>query len=553
MKSAGSGEEVRSTRVEQNRMAELQFISAQDYADPFNTVSLDAVITDPDGGQCRVPGFWAGGDRWKVRYASGKVGKHTYRTECSDPANVGLHGLSGEIDIVPYTGDNPLYKHGPVQVAADRRHLQHADGTPFFWLGDTWWMALCKRLHWPEDFETLAADRLQKGFTVIQIVAGLYPDMPAFDERGANEAGFPWEADYDRIRPEYFDAADRRLEYLCDSGLTPCIVGVWGYFLPWMGVERAKQHWRYLVARYGALPVVWCVAGEANLPWYLAPGFPYDDREQVKGWTEVARYLREIDPYHRPMSIHPTGLGRLSARGAIDDSALIDFDMLQTGHGGREVLAPTVSTLRWSYDQKPTMPVLNSEVSYEALMGTIPADIQRLMFWASMLSGAAGHTYGANGIWQVNRADQPHGASPHGGNYGTIPWDEAMRLPGSTQLALGKRLLERYPWQQFEPHPEWATFAAEPPEGDNGGFQTPYAAGISGELRIIYAPLQQAVTVQKLEPGVTYQATRFDPTTGATAALGAVEPDAQGDWTCPAPGGAEPDWVLILEAQETAR
>ena len=98
--------------------------------------------------------------------------------------------------------------------------------------------------------------------------------MPPFDPRGANEAGFPWEKDYARIRPEYFDAADERLEYLVDQGFTPCIVGAWGYFMPLMGVEKAKQHWRYLIARYGALPVVWCAAGEANLPWYLAKGFP---------------------------------------------------------------------------------------------------------------------------------------------------------------------------------------------------------------------------------------------------------------------------------------
>ena len=533
-------------QVEQNHVAELQLRSTIDYADPFNTVTLDAVVTDPDGREFRVPGFWAGGDRWRIRYASGVVGTHTYRTECPDPANAGLHGVTGEIGVIPYTGDNPLYRHGPVRVGEDSRHLAYADGTPFLWLGDTWWMALCKRLHWPEEFRTLAEDRVAKGFTVIQIVAGLYPDMPAFDERGANEAGFPWEADYARIRPEYFDAADERLKYLVDSGLTPCIVGAWGYFMPWMGVEKLEQHWRYLVARYGALPVVWCIAGEANLPWYLVPGFPYDDREQVKGWTEVARYLRKTDPFHRLTSIHPTGLGRLSARGAIDDVSLIDFDMLQTGHGQREVLPPTIETLRWSYDQQPTMPVLNSEVAYEALLGTIPAETQRLTFWSCMLSGAAGHTYGANGIWQVNRADQPHGASPHGGNYGTTPWNEAMNLPGSGQLALAKRLLERYPWYRFEPHPEWASFDATPP-GANA-FEVPYAAGIPGHVRVIYVPLQETVIVHDLEAGADYQAFLFDPVTGEASPLGEVLANADGQWTCFAPGGDELDWVLVLEA-----
>ena len=88
------------------------------------------------------------------------------------------------------------------------------------------------------------------------------------------------------------------------------------------------------------------------------------------------------------------------------------------------------------------------------------------MFWTNVLSGAAGHTYGANGIWQLNRQGRPYGNSPHGGNYGTIPWDEAMKLPGSQQLGLGKRLLEAYPWHHFEPHPEWASWK----EGDSRGF-----------------------------------------------------------------------------------
>src|SRR5438874_10744663 len=143
-----------------------------------------------------------------------------------------------------------------------------------------------------------------------------------------------------------------------------------------MGAERLKKHWRYLIARYGAYPVFWCVAGEANLPYYLTTGFPFDDREQVKGWTGVAAYLRSIDPFHRPLSIHPTGLGHLDARHAIDDPSLLDFDMLQTGHGDRQSLQPTVDTARSSYAAEPMMPFLNSEVCYEGIMGACHDDVQ---------------------------------------------------------------------------------------------------------------------------------------------------------------------------------
>jgi hypothetical protein len=36
-----------------------------------------------------------------------------------------------------------------------------------------------------------------------------------------------------------------------------------------------------------------------------------------------------------------------------------------------------------------------------------------------------------------------------------------MNLPGSRQVALGKKLLEQYAWQDFQPHPEWAAFTAK--------------------------------------------------------------------------------------------
>ncbi len=445
-------------KTEANVPIEITLSANQGHRDPFNDVQVDVLFTQPDGQTKLVPAFWDGGNLWKVRYASPVTGTHQWKAQCSDVTDKVLSEATGSVNISKYHGKNPLFLHGPIHIAEDKRHFVHADGTPFFWLGDTWWMGLCHRLHFPDEFQQLAVDRKEKGFNVIQIVAGLYPDMHPFDPRGANEAGFPWETNYARIRPEYFDAADKRIKYLVDQGFTPCIVGAWGYFLPWMGVDKAKQHWRELIARYGSWPVVWCIAGEANLPWYLAKGFPYDDRELVHGWTEVARYVRATDSFRHPVTIHPTGIGKLNSRWAIDDASLIDFDMLQTPHGERDAVAPTISAFQHAYNLPPAMPVLNGEASYEMLNGQIQAQWTRAMFWLCMIQGAAGHTYGANGIWQVNRRDQPHGASPHGGNYGTIPWDDAMRLPGSGQIGAARKFLEKFAWNKCVPLPNSVTW-----------------------------------------------------------------------------------------------
>lgn len=118
--------------VEANRVAEVALVSSSTYANPFLEVELDAIVTRPDGAQLRVPGFWAGGNDWRFRYASDQLGTHTWQTECSDASNAGLHGVAGSIEVVASTSTNPLFRHGPIRVAADQRHFEHADGTPFF-------------------------------------------------------------------------------------------------------------------------------------------------------------------------------------------------------------------------------------------------------------------------------------------------------------------------------------------------------------------------------------------------------------------------------------
>jgi hypothetical protein len=418
-------------------------------------------------------------------------------------------------------------------------------------------MGLCQRLEWPRGFRALAADRVGKGFSVIQIVAGLYPDMPPFDPRGANEAGFPWSQDYGCINPAYFDAADRRIEHLVNAGLMPCIVGCWGYFLPWLGVETMQKHWRYLIARYGAYPVTWCLAGEGTMPYYLTKTWEADAQSQKQGWTRLAAYVRATDPFAHPVTIHPSS----SARQCVDDPALLDYDMLQTGHGDRASLPNTVKQLRVSRRAAPRMPVVEGEVCYEGIGAFCGPELQRWLFWACMLNGAAGFTYAANGIWQVNTRKEPYGPSPHGMTWGNTPWEDACRLPGSTFVGVGKGILERLPWWQLEPHPEWT----EPNWSDSlndepftcGRHDVPLAAGIPGKLRLIYCPMGTGLRlVRGLESGVTYRLTLVDPLTGAESAGGQVTPDADGNWVPVFPGTPTwfprpiyQDWLLVLAAE----
>jgi len=484
---------VRAAEVGQWDVFETSYESEKTYAKPFAEVEVNVVFRSGDQ-QWVVPAFWAGGSKWTVRFAPPVQGEYTFRVQCSDQSNTDLNGHEQALRVAAYAGNNPLLKHGFLRVSAYQRHLEHADGTSFFWLGDTWWKGLCKRLTW-EGFQKLAADRKAKGFSVVQIVCGPYPDEGMFEPRWENEGGKPYETrDFTVVNPAYFEYADRRIEHLVAAGIVPAIVGGWGRGdcdgMAMAGVAGMKRHWRNLVARYGAYPTIWIIGGESGGPQ----------------WTEVARYVQKIDPYRHPATMHPFDSGRKR----VTDETVINFDMLQTGHGDWEAARGAIPKIQAAYARTPPMPVVLGEYCYEGHMQTAFQDVQRYVFWATMLSGSAGHTYGAAGVWHASVEGDPGIARV----YDFTTWKEGMNFPGSTQLGLGKKLLEKYPWWRFEPHPEWVDADC-------------FAAGIPGEVRFIYVPKRgiynwNGPTVKNLERDVPYSAFYFDPASGRRFEMGTV-------------------------------
>ena len=525
--------------AQQHRVVEIEWESTVHYPDGYNAVDVDVTCTRPDGSTFTAPAFWDGGARWKFRFAGGQPGEYRLESRSNRVDDSGLHAQRRVIHVEPGAGDNPLYRHGRLRVAKDKRHLEHADGTPFLWIGDTWWMGLTTRLDWPAGFQWLTSDRVEKGFSVVQIIAGPYPDMDAWDPRGRNEAGFPFEDGFERINPAYYQHADRKIQHLVESGLMPCIVGMWGYYLPQLGLDKVKRFWRYLIARYGAYPVTWCLCGEATMPYYLSQDKEADAARQKAGWTDVMAYVRQTDGYGNLITIHPTHYGREQ----VEDPSLMDLEMLQTGHGDIDSVPKVIRSMRRSVAAKPHMPVVNSEVNYEGIMGRSWQNIQRLDFYHTMMNGAAGFTYGANGIWQLNTEEQPYGPSPHGRSWGSTPWRVAARLPGSEQVGLGGRFFSQFPWWELERHPEWIDV---PKKHDDA--YGPVAAGIPGKLRIVYSPhCWNPPRVRELETDVAYAASWFDPVTGVESSIGPVEPDTDNTWTPPFPSEVH-DWLLVLRA-----
>jgi hypothetical protein len=419
----------------------------------------------------------------------------------------------------------------------------HADGTPFFWLGDTWWSALTARFRWPDTFQTLTSDRVAKGFTVIQLVAGLVPEFGPFSPLMSSEGGQPWHHRGEGPNnPAFFDIPDLKIDHLVAHGLVPCIVGGWGSWLGVLGREKVLQHWRYLIARYAAYPVVWCLAGEVEVALPFAPldGHPrLEDSvidlfsgseadqlekglEQAAVWEEASVMIGEIDPFHRIRTVHPCPGLAWSSSGAFRSREAFDVDMLQTGHSGFACVPDSLEHMSASLAHGDK-PVINGECSYEGIGGSCWEDVQRFLFWSHMLIGAAGHTYGTMPISTFSsRAD--HYVSPSGAS--SADWEDAVEWRGAQHLGVGRRILERLRWWELFPAPD----AIAPHAGPEDWF-LPYAARHPDGSIVVYLPgLGQSTpmpnhtvrwlrenkkTILGLSRGEPYRATYVNPRTGA--------------------------------------
>jgi len=527
---------------------ELSFTARKSHPEEYRLV-LDAVFSDPSGKTLRVPAFWAGGKRWTVRFSTELAGVWHYRTECEDTSDTGLHGIDGTVKISPYKGVNPLFRHGHFKISDNGRYLAHQDGTPFFWLGDTWWSLMTSRVSWPEGFTKLGNDRKRKGYTLVQTVIGFNPETDFDDVQNVNEGGQPWINDgkeYVAINPKYCDAVDKRIKWLVENGIAPFIVGSWGYHRKWLSVERLKAHWRYLIARYGAYPAFWCVAGEVMMTYesysFLDPKSVLSE-QQLADWASVAKYIHEIDPYHHPLTSHTPG----------DMNDLVDFEIFQGGHSGIGCLGSVPETIKRVRERKPARPVVPAEQTYEGHLQVNYANAVRMGFWLAFLSGGAGYTYGAAGIFNAHDPERPVGNRPRVGKYDDTTWDVSMHFPGSGQVGLGKKLLCRYEWWRFEPHPEWAAFSFKSTYDIGKGCESvTHTAGIPGKVRIVYIPTRiyswTGPIVKQLERDVRYHAFYFDPIRAKEYKLGEVKPEGDGTWQAPMLPVCQ-DWVLVLEAQ----
>ncbi len=490
----------------------------------YQEIDVTAEFVGPDGSEYPVYGFWDGGDIWRVRFAPTLPGEWTYAIEASD-AQGELTAVNGRFQTIPPSdtllAQNPNYR-GFLRLSANGRYLTYADGTPFFWMGDTAWRANLLTMSFvpqPDDagpevaeFPTYLANRQAKGFTVIQLVAG-FPTEP---ER-INEAGPTYREEFLVINPENFQWLDRRLQAILNQGMMPVMLGQWQLGAGIMPPEQLQRYWQYLIARTQAYSVIWVVTGEYGLE---------QDLEDVRA---LGQFIETQNSTNHLVTIHPTPnepYPSFSSAEHFWGESWLDFHMQQTWD-----TAAVRETMLTDYGHTPPTAAVNAEAGYDGMRIWNRKRV-RLEAWTTYMSGAAGYTYGANGIWNWNDGccDDERDNPPR--------WYEAIDLPSSDDMQRIVDFFAPLPWWDLEPLTGLAN------EG--------YVLATPGERYIVYLPelpqeeeatrwwwfgkrraADTAVTIDLSQTSGMFAVNWFNPATGETVAEEPVQGGREYTFTSP--------------------
>ena len=186
-------------------------------------------------------------------------------------------------------------------------------------------------------------------------------------------------------------------------------------------------------------------------------------------------------------------------------------------------------------------------------MNNCGPEIQRMIFWNTILKGGAGWTYGAQGVWAASHEKDPFGPSAYGMTWGYHTWQEASQFPGGKQVGAARKRLGRFKWWEFKPAMDKLTTF-----DDVEPFYQPACAEIPGEVLIAYVPVPCAgdngftgiiyafgMKFKNLTPGDRYVVLAYDNVRDEEIELYVTEVDEDG--TLPLISQSYQEWVYVAE------
>lgn len=514
---------------------ETAFTAARDYADPME-IEVSVEFTGPAGARETVPAFWDGGRTWRVRFSPERTGLWKYRTRTSDGTDPGLHGQAGAFRVVAAGGPTELARRGAPRLSPNRRFFVHADGKPWFWLGDTAWNGAL--LSTEDEWTRYLKDRAAKGFSLIQLV------LTQWRAGRADELGQVAFTGTDRIEvnPAFFQRMDRKIRAVNDHGLVAGCVLLWaltskelespGEVLP---EHQAIVLARYMVARYNAFAAVWLLGGDGD---YRG--------DKAERWRTIGRAVFPNGFARRPVTLHPRGMQ--DPWPGLKDEPWLDFLMYQSGHGNNpkkwQWNATQGGAAGWKLD--PPRPVVDGEINYEAHLDyhtnrpVSDAQVRRAAYYSLLSAPPAGLTYGAHGIWPWIRTPEVPLDHPRSGV--AEPWHVCLNYPGAGQMQVLRRIFDSLEWWKLRPD---RTLLAEDPQDPEFARYIMPARSETGEFALIYLPDNPEVKLNLSGFRRGVEAVWLDPRTGQRRPADRFKPVPEAILKRPGEG----DWLLLLTAR----
>jgi len=339
------------------------------------------------------------------------------------------------------------WDNGKLKVSENHRYLQHDNGTPFFWLGDTGWL-LPERLN-RDEAEFYLTECSKRGYNVVQVQT--IDKVPSLNYYGQSSMpdGFNFKNINKKDLYGYWDHMDFIIKAAERKGIYIGMDCIWGGLVKdgLLSVKEAEAYGKFLGERYKNSP---------NIIWFIGGDIRGDVKPEV--WEALATSIKSVDKNHL-MTYHPRG--RTCSSTWFNNASWLDFNMFQSGHrrygqrkgDGDYTIAENTEEDNWRYAEQAlslatVKPVIDGEPSYEDIpQGLHEAnetrwtanDVRRYAYW-SVFAGSFGHTYGHNSIMQFYKP---------GVNASFFPsryWYDCLQDPGYNQMKYLKTLMLAFPF-----------------------------------------------------------------------------------------------------------
>lgn len=535
--------------------------------------------------------FWDGKngtkDTFRLRTAFSANGRWFWTTTCESGCAAGeTLPQTGFVDVITPAAHS-LYSNGMLRQtsfndtsvsppARTYRPIDHYNGAPFLWQGDSAWAATLRACH--QNWKDYVDNRSAKGFTVIHLGLAMDWGGPAVaggTKNIRNQAPFEQLAgctvspsnakvpnNCSRMNPLFWRELDGMVQYANDKGIVIFITGLIDPVSPWPELAEARIFARNLVSRLAGSFVIYSPAFDNVI-----------NTDLLNRIRQVAAEVQSTSRWHL-LTNHYSFTVTDTQMGNLHNDTWLAFQMLQSGHNNNDLglitgrpydktrlLRGFTATTPFT---SPRKPVVNGEAIYDhnfPSSGTnyFNAYRARQAGWLSWLSGAVGYSYGAAGIWEwmvcaESFAPPWCGGSgvpqPPGGvwpSYQTsMNWDSAVHMQ-----RLAGRLRTVDWWNLNANEPSRVTVQAAQPELRRVTARDP-------DTLFAYLPHNADITLNLNGANVNVTTARmFDPRSGNDQAVTGTNLGG-GVYRFSNPGGlsstvGSDDWVLVIRQGSSAQ